>query len=288
MGTAVEANQTIQEKLDKLALTTECLDVLPVDYAWSDHHAEWEIAPELIVCPKCGGDETVECESCDEGQVVCPVCAGQDTDCPDCAGSGKEECKSCGGSGSVDTGNTMLSECTDCGGEGTVDCESCGGDGKAECGSCDGEGTVECSVCSGEGTVDCDYEDCSSGSLYDTYEPMMDYYYPLPSGFSVPEDIHEALDNCTLISLTDEGRYVLALNGGGMDMSWQICSTFVNLGYLPPTHFCDLPRMKQLCDDQMKLVVAACKRSAEVQIRSHEWVRDKLAQIQLDMDAGRL
>jgi hypothetical protein len=96
---------------------------------------------------------------------------------------------------------------------------------------------------------------------------MMNYAYPLESlridmrgtllGDSVPDSIgahgfpttvHEAahalrgLPLCIIERLDGEG-YELALTGGGMDLSWEICEAFVRLGFLPPVHFCDLPDM---------------------------------------------
>ena len=41
-----------------------------------------------------------------------------------------------------------------------------------------------------------------------------------------------------------DGTHALALTGGGMDLSWEICRAYVALGFLPPLHYCrDLPRL---------------------------------------------
>ena len=45
-----------------------------------------------------------------------------------------------------------------------------------------------------------------------------------------------------IVYLIEEEAYFLALTGGGMDLTWQICEAYMRLGYLPPTHFSRLPR----------------------------------------------
>lgn len=76
--------------------------------------------------------------------------------------------------------------------------------------------------------------------------PMMNYFYELP-GFS--GDMEEAaikiihLPLC-IVHFTEDRNvdYALALTGGGMDLSWEICGAYVALGYIPPLHFSFLPR----------------------------------------------
>jgi hypothetical protein len=83
------------------------------------------------------------------------------------------------------------------------------------------------------------------GQLAESEGPMMSYYYPLPS---FPDDIHKAclaIKHLPLVIVQFEGdddNAALALSGGGMDLSWEICEAFMRLGYLPPTHF-ELPRI---------------------------------------------
>jgi hypothetical protein len=69
--------------------------------------------------------------------------------------------------------------------------------------------------------------------------PMMNYYYPLPD-FKM--DVTEAAKKIVhlplcIVQFTDTEEYALALTGGGMDLSWEICSAYMELGYWPPTHF---------------------------------------------------
>ena len=61
-----------------------------------------------------------------------------------------------------------------------------------------------------------------------------------------------------MVNLDDES--VLALAGAGMDFSWDICRTYILLGYLPPFHFCDLPQMAGYSDDVIR---DACIKSCE-------------------------
>jgi hypothetical protein len=108
------------------------------------------------------------------------------------------------------------------------------------------------------------------------FVPMMNYYYPLPNDFE--EDmkdkfgdewrskIKDKLVTTTVVRFEDDDKYALALTGGGMDLSWEICESFINLGYLPPAHFCDLPRMagKSMDDESNRKIVLACLRSLDV------------------------
>jgi hypothetical protein len=110
------------------------------------------------------------------------------------------------------------------------------------------------------------------------YAPMMNYLYPLPDEFTrdmenrFGEDwqtkIKNKLNNMTVVYLIDQETYFLALTGGGMDMSWQICETYINLGYLPPLTYCDLPNMAgtNYNSAKTKRIIKACKRSAQVAI----------------------
>jgi hypothetical protein len=71
--------------------------------------------------------------------------------------------------------------------------------------------------------------------------PMMNYFYPLGN------------------------EWGLALTGGGMDLSWQICEAYIRLGYLPPLHFCDLPAMSDMTlNAKNKMILAACRKSAQI------------------------
>jgi len=124
----------------------------------------------------------------------------------------------------------------------------------------------------------------------DKYAPLMGYLYPLPDSFDPSKALdigdyddmmcdhayeHEGDDEfdyedfklaCpirsalvgTTIVYTD-GKHYLALTGGGMDFSWEICESYINLGYYPPTHFAQLPQMAGRGNSERDLrIIAAC------------------------------
>lgn len=81
--------------------------------------------------------------------------------------------------------------------------------------------------------------------------PMMNYFYSLNEenfdGGTIEAARKLAHLPVCLVKLdggqdsTDE--WGLALTGGGMDFSWEICEAYILLGYMPPAHFCrDLPQ----------------------------------------------
>jgi hypothetical protein len=104
------------------------------------------------------------------------------------------------------------------------------------------------------------------------FQPMMNYLYPLEdferrkTRFS-DKELKKALDEAgsvTLIRRNDDGEYYLALSGGGMDLSWDICAAYVNLSYLPPFTFCEeLPEYsgEKYNDAKHQNVIFACQRS---------------------------
>lgn len=96
--------------------------------------------------------------------------------------------------------------------------------------------------------------------------PMMNYYYPLYHRDSFgPEDAKKInhLPLC-IIYFTESEEYALALTGGGMDLSWQICEAYMRLGYYPPVHF-RLPRMAGKARSERNLVIVdACIKSREI------------------------
>lgn len=138
-------------------------------------------------------------------------------------------------------------------------------------------------ICHGSQRV-CSNEECS---LYDEPQdtdysegPMMNYYYPLPDR---PED-HEvvlALDGLPLCVVDFAHESVLALTGGGMDLSWEICEAFIRFGYLPPTKYAGLPAMagrgKSARD---KKIIEACRASVASAQRALGWPLAELDRIE--------
>lgn len=76
--------------------------------------------------------------------------------------------------------------------------------------------------------------------MYGAEGPMMNYYYPVE--IDDPAETAAKLAHVPLCVVEVNGSTALALTGGGMDMSWDICRAFIMAGYLPPAHFADLPR----------------------------------------------
>ena len=86
--------------------------------------------------------------------------------------------------------------------------------------------------------------------------PMMNYWYPIR--FSADnEDAAKLIANLSLCVVEVNGETGLALTGGGMDFSWEICEAFIRLGHYPPIHFSDLPKESINLSDERKQVVIA-------------------------------
>lgn len=66
--------------------------------------------------------------------------------------------------------------------------------------------------------------------------PMMNYYYPLASDFrkSAAELAALIADLPLCVVELADGRLVLALSGGGMDLTWEIGEAHVRCGFFPP------------------------------------------------------
>jgi hypothetical protein len=99
--------------------------------------------------------------------------------------------------------------------------------------------------------------------------PMMNYAYPLDPQ---PDDAGRAaallgdlpVEIILLGENQHEGRYVLALSGGGMDLSWEICEAYRLLDYHPPTHFMNRLRMAGPAEAWKHRTLTACIASATV------------------------
>lgn len=57
----------------------------------------------MNTCPKCNGDETIECPKCEGIGLLNDenLIAIDDTDCTRCKGSGEVNCPKCKGSGEI-------------------------------------------------------------------------------------------------------------------------------------------------------------------------------------------
>jgi hypothetical protein len=102
----------------------------------------------------------------------------------------------------------------------------------------------------------------------DAFAPMMNYVYPLP-GMQYDSGTAQALlmeagGACVIVDI--DGEPFLALSGGGMDLSWDICAAYVALGMLPPAHFAgNLPNLGGMqYSGQTAITLEACARSLEL------------------------
>lgn len=137
-----------------------------------------------------------------------------------------------------------------------------------------------CGECAHEEEIDA-HENGAEG-------PMMSYHYPLEDLRRMGDDPYAAAEAIRDLPLCvvrfSDGSFSLALTGGGMDLSWEICEAFTRLGYLPPLNFCDLPGMVGYPrDDAHRYVVRACVRSAEVAERQAASARERLVERYADV-----
>lgn len=153
-----------------------------------------------------------------------------------------------------------------------------------ECSECGEPATYE----AGEGWVCAsDEEECENAGLSVAEEygdgPMMSYYYPLPANIDDMTEAAQAIANLPLCLVRVDAEWGLALTGGGMDLSWEICEAYMRLGYLPPLHFADLPRMAgKPSGDVDRWVIAGCKKSAELAASWATRTAERLAELEAD------
>lgn len=101
-------------------------------------------------------------------------------------------------------------------------------------------------------------------------DPMMNYYYPVQLGGSFglcPGDAqfilsvnHLPLSVVSVRGQDGDYEHALALTGGGMDLSWEICEAYCRLGQVPPMHFWELPDMCGKGENQDDKWVLQCIR----------------------------
>lgn len=135
---------------------------------------------------------------------------------------------------------------------------------------CDKCGLIVSPVIGGEcrhrdvdGDTDCD------GYLY-ADGPMMNFEYPVDvNRVGGEEEAAKRLADLpvVLVQWLDDGytseEWSLALTGGGMDLSWEICEAYTRLGYLPPVEFCDVQDYGRR-GERERYVLEACRKSYEV------------------------
>jgi len=113
---------------------------------------------------------------------------------------------------------------------------------------------------------DGDEEEIRNGCDFTFYPegPMMNYYYPVK--IDDCEEAAKAIAHLPLCVIEfEDGTTALALTGGGMDLSWEICEAFIAIGYWPPVHFCDLPEMGgRGKSDKDRQIMEACMESCRI------------------------
>ena len=101
----------------------------------------------------------------------------------------------------------------------------------------------------------------------DAWEPVMSYAYPLPNFTRDAGELQLDLDlyaSC-VVAVELDGETVLALSGGGQDLSWEVCEAYMIAGYRPPLHFCRLPQMAGYEQSERSArLLRACIESAEI------------------------
>lgn len=126
--------------------------------------------------------------------------------------------------------------------------------------------------------VGLDDSDCD-GYVTESEGPMMNYFYPIPGASYISDpDVKKlaGLPVC-VVHLQKEDEWGLALTGGGMDLSWEICEAYMRLGYLPPAHFARLPDMAGMkLDKRNKWILAGCTRSVRMQ---RNWASSRLGHL---------
>jgi hypothetical protein len=145
---------------------------------------------------------------------------------------------------------------------------------------------VECEDCNAvvvlhmgggnETHADVDSDSECQGYMSSSEGPMMNYWYKVDLSriSDDPDEAARLIADLPLCVVQIEGEYGLALTGGGMDLSWEICEAYTRLGQLPPSHFCGLPRMAGRGDSvRDKYILSACRESIRVQTN---WLKNKL------------
>ncbi len=93
--------------------------------------------------------------------------------------------------------------------------------------------------------------------------PMMNYAYPVELREISPGKAAEAIIGLplTLVLDIESDEYFLALTGGGMDLSAEICRAYIALNQRPPVHFCNVPRMagRHYSQDFIAVLIESCE-----------------------------
>jgi hypothetical protein len=108
--------------------------------------------------------------------------------------------------------------------------------------------------------------------------PINNYIYPISvERIGGAEEAALAVKGLSLCILEHNDQHYLALTGCGMDMSWDIAEGYMRLGYLPPSHFADLPLFAGMqLNRTTRWVLAGMRRSLRLQIG---WLKSGLSTV---------
>ena len=145
--------------------------------------------------------------------------------------------------------------------------------------------TVECYGCGEDIVVQgpcgevqhCDIDESECEEWLSGEGPAMNYAYPLGHITHSADDAKDLPGSLCLVEMDD--KWFLALTGGGMDLSWDICRAYIALGYLPPVHF-ELPEFAgDVWNEDKALIVTAMKRSLDLAQRWNENRAERLNEV---------
>lgn len=118
----------------------------------------------------------------------------------------------------------------------------------------------------------------------ETFYPIYNFAYPLDDKFKVPDDFRKKLNSMTIVEIG--GKYYLASTCAGQDFSWEMVETYINLGYYPPSDFCDLPRMAGRGENKHdRSIINICKDSLRI---SMSWSKDTLRRLNVNFKRLKL
>lgn len=132
--------------------------------------------------------------------------------------------------------------------------------------------------------ADIDHESKCDGWVHSD-GPMMNYYYPITQPDNAKEWAERIPDlPLCLVHFEKSDKWGLALTGGGMNLSWEICKAYMRLGFLPPIHFCTLPSMSGMkLTKENKWILAGCRRSLKIARADITWYLKDLTKIRKEL-----
>lgn len=129
-----------------------------------------------------------------------------------------------------------------------------------------------------------DWTDALREAFEEQEQPAMNYRYPVTLRGVGENEAAAALVGLPLCLVWDDSdeEHYLALTGGGMDLSAEICRAYIALKQRPPVHFCRVPRMagRKYSAEFLTTLIESC----EVAQNWAQSTIDDLRAIQADAD----